>query len=335
MSLKKKTSKWQIIVVLSVVCVLLCGFVLAYLGVGTEGVSKVLTKTEAQTLVDNTLSKIPNKISQGAMVIFENIDIVVNEVEEGDEKNLIFKCQYSTLDVQNTLEPKLPDVFTSVYDMYLTNDALGKKTNATKVNIFVSQNISDLLSSADVIEGEINLYAYEVNEGEFSLYLDDYTVNTITGGIINTVKAIKATKSVEYNGETVNISSLTTLRTGISDSIGLNNYNSEKPYTGNAVQKFVSEFKYDFHRNFIQDNRWVYLLEGLGTTLAITGLAALLGIVLGFLIAINRCTHQTTGKLGFIDKICGFYLTITRGTPVMVQLLIIYFVILLPIGEIY
>lgn len=332
MSLKKKTSKWQKIVVLSIVCVLLGGFILAFLGVGTEGVSKVLTKTEAQTLVDNTLSKIPNKISLGAMFVFENIDVVVNEVEEGNEKNLIFKCNYSTLDVQNTLEPKLDEVFTNVYDMYLTNDALGKKTNATKVNIFVSQDISNILSSAKVLEGEIDLCAYEVNEGEFSLYLDDYTVNTITGGIINTVETIKATKIVKYNGESVNISGLTTLRTGVSDSIGLNNYNSEKPYTGNAIQKFVAEFKYDFHRNFIQDNRWVYLIEGLGTTLAITGLSALLGIVLGFLIAIVRCTHQTTGKLSFIDKICGFYLTITRGTPVMVQLLIIYFVILLPIG---
>jgi His/Glu/Gln/Arg/opine family amino acid ABC transporter permease subunit len=57
-----------------------------------------------------------------------------------------------------------------------------------------------------------------------------------------------------------------------------------------------------------------------------------MGVILGFLVAIVRCTNQMTGRFGFVDKICRVYLTAVRGTPVMVQLLIIYFVILLPIG---
>lgn len=57
-----------------------------------------------------------------------------------------------------------------------------------------------------------------------------------------------------------------------------------------------------------------------------------MGIVLGFVVSIIRCTNETTGKFYLIDGICRFYLTVVRGTPVMVQLLIIYFVILLPIG---
>ena len=56
----------------------------------------------------------------------------------------------------------------------------------------------------------------------------------------------------------------------------------------------------------------------------------LMGIVLGFVVAIIRCTNQMTGNLAFVDKICQVYLTVIRGTPVMVQLLIIYFVLLLP-----
>jgi len=79
--------------------------------------------------------------------------------------------------------------------------------------------------------------------------------------------------------------------------------------------------------NFIKDNRWHYLVDGLGTTLLITLLAVILGMVLGFLIAIVRSTHDKTGKMKILNFICRIYLTVIRGTPVVVQLLIIYFVI--------
>jgi len=82
-----------------------------------------------------------------------------------------------------------------------------------------------------------------------------------------------------------------------------------------------------FHSTFIDGDRWMYLVRGLGTTLLITLFAVILGMVLGFLIAIVRSTHDKTGKLGFLNVLARIYLTIIRGTPVVVQLLIIYFVI--------
>lgn len=82
-----------------------------------------------------------------------------------------------------------------------------------------------------------------------------------------------------------------------------------------------------FHSTFIDGDRWMYLVHGLGTTLLITLFAVILGMVLGFLIAIVRSTHDKTGKLGFLNVLTRIYLTIIRGTPVVVQLLIIYFVI--------
>ena len=82
-----------------------------------------------------------------------------------------------------------------------------------------------------------------------------------------------------------------------------------------------------FHSTFIDGDRWMYLVHGLGTTLLITLFAVILGMVLGFLIAIVRSTHDKTGKLGFLNVLARIYLTIIRGTPVVVQLLIIYFVI--------
>lgn len=82
-----------------------------------------------------------------------------------------------------------------------------------------------------------------------------------------------------------------------------------------------------FYGNFIQDHRWKYIVDGLGVTLKVTFFAVLIGIVIGLLIAIVRSANDKTGKLKVLNVICKIYLTVIRGTPVVVQLMIIYFVI--------
>ena len=86
-------------------------------------------------------------------------------------------------------------------------------------------------------------------------------------------------------------------------------------------------FADSFHQNFIADNRWKYLTNGLATTLVITAGALALGVVLGFLLALVRTTHDKTGKMGFLNGLAKLYLTVIRGTPVVVQLMIMYFVV--------
>ena len=87
-------------------------------------------------------------------------------------------------------------------------------------------------------------------------------------------------------------------------------------------------------RNFIKDDRYIYILKGLGNTLRITVFAVLLGTVLGFFIAIIRSTYDMnrTSKgpsliLRILNFICNLYLTVIRGTPAMVQLLILYYIV--------
>lgn len=89
----------------------------------------------------------------------------------------------------------------------------------------------------------------------------------------------------------------------------------------------MQELKSSFISNFIDDNRWRYITDGLKITLLVTAFAVLIGVVLGFLIAIVRTTHDKTGKLKILNAICKVYLTVIRGTPVVVQLMIIYFII--------
>lgn len=103
------------------------------------------------------------------------------------------------------------------------------------------------------------------------------------------------------------------------------------------MQAWFESLKADFELNFIQGRRWTYLVDGLGATLTITLLAGLLGIAIGVVIAMIRSTYDKTAEgarktlgrrlFGVVDKICRVYLTVIRGTPVVVQLMIIYFVI--------
>ena len=78
-------------------------------------------------------------------------------------------------------------------------------------------------------------------------------------------------------------------------------------------------------QNFVDQDRWRYLLDGLGTTLLITALSILIGLMLGTLIAVVRTVHDQNGKLVILNFICKLYLTIIRGTPAVLQLLIIYY----------
>ncbi len=96
---------------------------------------------------------------------------------------------------------------------------------------------------------------------------------------------------------------------------------------------FWQEFYVKFYQAFIEGDRWKQYLSGVGTTLLVTALALLIGIVLGVIVAMIRTAHdqQRTGHknpvLGLLDGICKVYVTVIRGTPMMVQLLIMNFVI--------
>ncbi len=81
------------------------------------------------------------------------------------------------------------------------------------------------------------------------------------------------------------------------------------------------------YNNFIKEQRWKYLLQGLVVTILITIVAILIGFSFGFILALIRVTHDKNGSLKIPNFFVKLYVTVIRGTPVMVQLLIIYFVI--------
>ncbi|MEG2652511.1 MAG: amino acid ABC transporter permease [Ruthenibacterium sp.] len=94
----------------------------------------------------------------------------------------------------------------------------------------------------------------------------------------------------------------------------------------------MAEFFYlHIYQNFIAENRWFYLVSGLKNTLIITFFALLIGVLLGGIVGIVRVTCDKADHPGvvlrFFNKVCKVYLTVFRGTPMMVQLLIMYLVV--------
>ena len=96
---------------------------------------------------------------------------------------------------------------------------------------------------------------------------------------------------------------------------------------------FWQEFYVKFYQAFIEANRWQQYLQGAGRTLMVTALALIIGVVLGIIVAIVRSVHdqQRPGRenviLGIANGICKIYVTVIRGTPMLVQMLIMGFVI--------
>ncbi len=100
------------------------------------------------------------------------------------------------------------------------------------------------------------------------------------------------------------------------------------------MNSFIDKFTLDF----ITDDRWKFITKGLGVTLEVTALALIFGVIIGLVVGIIRCAHDQQNEnerrgvrgavLNFLNLICRIYVTVIRGTPVLVQLLIMYFIIL-------
>lgn len=90
---------------------------------------------------------------------------------------------------------------------------------------------------------------------------------------------------------------------------------------------FFVNLKDIFYRSIIEDNRYEFIIEGLSKTLIIAFFAVILGVILGTIIAIIINYNQETKKIKIISALCKFYVTLIRGTPVVLQLMIIYYLI--------
>ena len=93
------------------------------------------------------------------------------------------------------------------------------------------------------------------------------------------------------------------------------------------VYNFLSSIADNFYQSVIYDNRYQFILEGLFHTILIAFFAVIIGIILGLIITIIRDYNAKCGKLKILSKLAKWYVDIIRGTPVILKLMIIYYVI--------
>jgi len=103
-----------------------------------------------------------------------------------------------------------------------------------------------------------------------------------------------------------------------------------------SLPDWLQTLFYQLYQTFVYQNRWKFFVDGLKVTFIVTVGALLIGIVLGILVAIIRTSYDSNTHrhknpfLTVINAVCKVYLTVIRGTPMMVQLLVMGFVIMVP-----
>ena len=292
-----------------------------------------MTAESAQAQLDELLQSLPTAVAKVSKHVIANTKTEVLSVEDGEAREFVVKVKYETLNVSAMYEANKEAIFAKAWEYAEGVKAEGKKVNATMIQIQVQNFIMEQLESGDwKTSGEVEVYFYDVSEAKPVMYISDEALNSLLGGYVAVKDNIKATTEITVNGETVSIASDNTFRNGINQCFGLVNYDAAKPDTSSPLTQKWNSVKADFHKNFIEDDHWKYIVEGVGNTLVLTGLSLLLGIFLGLFTAIVRVVFDKTGRLYYLDRIARLYVSLIRGTPLMVQLLIIYFVLLLPIG---
>lgn len=320
----KKRTKRLLIIIVSVVAVIAAVAVGFAVYIRSETVADEITLEEAQGIIDDALKDMTASNTRKSMAyIASNISVTANSLDYGTEKDIRVSCTVKSIDTETLIK----DNIAALLDVP-TEDENGMKMTSTKIKMSIDPILLSLLETAEIGESSAELVIYQTKNG-YELYTSKDAVNAIFGNIAAASDYVSKLGSVTIGTEQIKAES--NLKTGLTECISLS-YETTKPDTSVYLVRQWNSFVAKFRMNFIEGARWQYLTTGLLTTLQITVFAVLLGIVLGFLVAIVRCTNEKIGKLKFLNAICKIYLTVIRGTPVLVQLMIIYFVIFMPLN---
>jgi len=300
-------------------------------------VSRELSVSEAQSVVDQRIASLPKAQADAAVYLTENMSVTVKSVTPGDDRSLILDCDVVTYDLYGTVSANLNKYLGLAYGVDHERIEKGlPKANSTVIRMNIKDEFNKDFEAAGTVEKNIQLKIYEIDDNSFQLYLSDEVIDTLYGDYKKAVALVKDATECEIDGEVISIANNIPYKNGIVECFTLNNYDSKKPDTSIPAVKWLNSVKNEFIRNFLDKDdgrpRYMYIVDGLKNTILVTLAALIIGIVIGFIVAVIRVTNDTTGALDFGAWICKLYLSVLRGTPLMIQLLIIYFVVLLPAG---
>lgn len=290
-----------------------------------------LTTDEARELLlsDIKAMAMPDSLTSA---VADSIEIEVTDVSYGDEKNVLLDCHVTTLDIYGTVKPYINEFLSS--NVKKDN---GMYKSVLNFKMEFETRLDELLSTAEKAENDITVEYFDV-DGTLTLYADDSTVDALYGGSVKLCDEILAMNSytVEENGENVTHELESgNVAKGLASCFELR-YSKDKPDVSVPLVRAWNSLKADFKKNFIEHDRYLTILKGLWTTVRLTFCSLLIGIVIGFFVAFVRCTNDKLTRRSPLLKIgnfiCNIYLTVIRGTPVVVQIMILYFVVFMPMN---
>ena len=242
-------------------------------------------------------------IAKGNDELLQKVNEALAELEAEGTIDQI-KANYIGDDTKGTCSYMSPEGAT--YD----NGTLVVATNATfppyeyyDDGIVVGIDIEIITAIGDKLGMQV-----EINDMEFDSIINAVNTGKADVGIAGMTMTEERLKSINFSDSYTTSTQVIIVNNGADTQASIG---------------FVDNIK----RNFITDSRWKYIANGLVNTIIIAVCAIIIGLILGFIVAIIRSTYETTGKLRILDFICQVYLTIFRGTPMMIQLLIIYYVV--------
>lgn len=322
MSAKKKI--WITAIALVVVAVLVVGGIFL---LNRNSKAKEISVEDAQTFVNEEFDKMAS--TDVSKLIAEKNSITVNGISYGTEKNVFLDCTIMTVDAHAAVS--------HFYDEFLSveaKDEYGMYKSLSNLKKNFQPRLIELIDKAKPTGYSCTIQIFDTEDG-WEIYAEPHVVEAAYGNLNEIKKDLEnRTTYIDENGVEQLIGS-TNVTKGLVKSFDLR-YDGAKPETGGWLVKKYNTLKYDFERIFIQHGRWKTILDGLWVTLKLTFFALIIGILLGFVIAFIRCTADKLPKknilLSLLNGISKLYISIIRGTPAMVQIMIIYFVIFMPMG---
>ena len=286
-------------------------------------------------------NEIAKELNKKLVVKDVSFDFVINEVKSG-------KADFAAAGISVTEERKKEVDFTIEYttsnqvvivrkDSPITSfDQLGDKTLVTQLGTVSDLYVSENYPNANLVTHKKYLSAVEGVKAKKAdaLIMDQAPALEIVKEnselkILDGILFQDKYGMIVKKGNTELLNSINNVLERLNEEGKIEEYvikhlkQEETTSSTNFIDNFVDSFK----KTFIVEDRYLFFLEGLGYTLIISFFAIILGLFLGVLTSVIRDYNRETGHLKILSKLCDIYVYIIRGTPTLLQLMILYYII--------
>lgn len=288
--------------------------------------------------VDIDIAKeIAKRLNRKLVIKDVSFDFIINEVKSG-------KADFAAAGLSVTEERKQEVDFTNLYTTSNQVAVVRKDSGIKKISDIYNKRlvaqlgtvadlyITDNLKEATLVTHKKYLSAVEDVKSKKAdcLVMDEAPAREIVKQnpelmILDEILFQDQYGMIVKKGNTKLLNEINTILTDLKEEGKIEEYVLN--HSGVKEEKNMTGIIASFKKTFIEDNRYQFFLKGLLYTLLISFFAILLGISLGIITCIIRDFHEQTGHLKVLSKLCDIYIYIIRGTPTLLQLMILYYIV--------